>query len=410
MNSSQKYDNSALGSWAGYIYQGLCGLYHSIKLIGEKRGKYAGYRLYLDSYEDFAIANETDELVSLHQCKDEKWVTDYTEEYNKMHRKLLLFQKSPNVKCIGDCKLYFHTNKNVKTSEDIILYPFTEQQKFCEPDKIIPLITAVVTKIIGKDKDTVDIIVFRLVALIDRKVLSVHQKYIVKSNKESLKNIAKKEYIKFQDIIDILFAEVEVFKNDRDSFIIRIKYELLNRLQSLCDDDDMLKQEERMSLEAKQNIQFLINRICSMNVCEMEKFLQRIHPMDNLSDRNLSKFADVANSDKACNLFRVVTEIEHLEDDLSWNNEKGRETPTSLGNNPKTAIMCKRILDNAKNLDVLYEYDWLIGDVREDVSSIGDYLKSIANVNDRDKAENNIFSMKKVGILTIDSRKNEKYD
>lgn len=32
---SRKLDNSALGSWAGYTYQGLCGLYHSLKLIGE---------------------------------------------------------------------------------------------------------------------------------------------------------------------------------------------------------------------------------------------------------------------------------------------------------------------------------------------------------------------------------------
>lgn len=66
-------DNSALGSWAGYVYQGLCGIYHCIRLIGEDRDKYVGYKLFLDSYEDFAIMNDADKLVSLHQCKDEKW-------------------------------------------------------------------------------------------------------------------------------------------------------------------------------------------------------------------------------------------------------------------------------------------------------------------------------------------------
>lgn len=36
---SRELDNSALGSWAGYVYQGLCGIYHCIRLIGEDRDK-----------------------------------------------------------------------------------------------------------------------------------------------------------------------------------------------------------------------------------------------------------------------------------------------------------------------------------------------------------------------------------
>jgi len=71
---SRKLDNSALGSWAGYTYQGLCGLYHSLKLIGEDRDKYQQYKLYLDSYEDFAIMNGSEKLVINVRMKREKLI------------------------------------------------------------------------------------------------------------------------------------------------------------------------------------------------------------------------------------------------------------------------------------------------------------------------------------------------
>ena len=126
--SSRELSNSALGSWAGYTYQGLCGLYHSLKLIGEDRDKYQQYKLYLDSYEDFAIMNGSEKLVSLHQCKDEKGKTDYVDEYKKMIAKKKLFKKKGL--CISDCKLYFHANKAVDVGRGITQYPFTDTQNY----------------------------------------------------------------------------------------------------------------------------------------------------------------------------------------------------------------------------------------------------------------------------------------
>ncbi len=89
---------------------------------------------------------------------------------------------------------------------------------------------------------------------------------------------------------------------------------------------------------------------------------------------------------------------------------KGKETPTSLSNQLKVPLLCKKIIDNSENLDVLYEYDWLIGDVQHDVSNIGGYLKKFSDVNGIHEDGKSIFATKKVGILTIDSKKNGKYD
>ncbi len=86
-NYNCKLNNSVIGSWEAYVYQGLCGLYHSIRLIGKNCNRCVDYKLFLDSYEDFAIMNDEGKFVSLHQCKDEKCKTDYADEYRKMRAK-----------------------------------------------------------------------------------------------------------------------------------------------------------------------------------------------------------------------------------------------------------------------------------------------------------------------------------
>lgn len=64
MAVERKFNNSAIGSWAGYIYQGLCAVYvvlhyfHDVVNNPELRDKYGKYILYLDSYDDFSTMME----------------------------------------------------------------------------------------------------------------------------------------------------------------------------------------------------------------------------------------------------------------------------------------------------------------------------------------------------------------
>ena len=81
---------------------------------------------------------------------------------------------------------------------------------------LVGLIHNQVANILGKDDATVKKVVFSLVALIDQKVLDIHQKYIPKSNRKALREIAKESAscVKFQTILERLFAEEEVFAYD----------------------------------------------------------------------------------------------------------------------------------------------------------------------------------------------------
>ena len=403
--NSRQLENSAIGSWAGYVYQGLCGLYHSIKLIGENRDKYTGYKLYLDSYEDFAIMDDTGKLVSLHQCKDEKGKTDYTDEYKKMRAKKNVL-KSHDL-CSADCKLYFHANKVVDAGIGIIQYPFTDTQNYCEPGQLMDFIKNQVTTLLDKNEQTIKKVVYSLVALIDQKVLEIHQRYIPKGNRKALRTIAKEpaSCIEFLDILNRLFVEEDVFVFDRASYVTRIKYKLIKDLLIICNDED----DEDMTDEKRSRALFLIESLRRMNVDDVESFLKRVHPINNVTARSLDDFANIASDAKALTLFNVISELDMLDDDLSWTTDKGKETPTSLNSDMSTSKLCKKILKNIINQDSLYEYDWLVGDVLENVDNIGNYLPSIADVEGKGKDGRSIFETKKVGLVTKQNKKDGNY-
>lgn len=403
----RKYDNSAIGSWAGFIYQGLCGLCYCLKLIAEDREKYKGYKLYLDSYEDFAIMDERGKLVSLHQCKNEKNVTDYTVEFAKMKTKLEILAEQDEPGCAEDCKLFFHTNKLLKVVDDIVLYPFTETQNYCEPGDLMSLINNQVSNILQKEEPTINKVFYSLMALIEQKVLSVHQKFIAKKNSIALHKIAKEKYsaISFQTIIDRIFIEEEVFAYDRESYVTRIKYKLIGDLLEISNDAD----DEEITDEQKMHVLFLVNHLQTMSVDEMESFLKRIHPVDNILDRNLENYGSVSSPEKVNSLYNLISELEMLDDDLSWNTDKGKETPTSLSPVYKTAKLCEKIVKNKTNNDSLYEYDWLVGDVRETVSNLAKYLPDISDVEGKDNDERSIFETKKVGLVSKQDKIDGKY-
>ncbi len=66
-SAEEKSPHTAITSWSGFVYQGKVALYHSLKLILEDIQGCSNYKLQLDSLEDFAILDEDDNPISLHQ-------------------------------------------------------------------------------------------------------------------------------------------------------------------------------------------------------------------------------------------------------------------------------------------------------------------------------------------------------
>jgi hypothetical protein len=68
--------------------------------------------------------------------------------------------------------------------------------------------------------------------------------------------------------------------------------------------------------------------------------------------------------------------------------------------------LCKQIYENSTNLDLLYEYDWIVGDVDYKVNNIASEPRC-TKIKDNDP--DNIFNKKNIGILRIEDKKNENY-
>lgn len=195
------------------------------------------------------------------------------------------------------------------------------------------------------------------------------------------------------------------FVYDRDSYITRIKYKLIKDLDDICCDED----NDEITDEQKEHISFLVERLRAMKPDEMEPFLRRVHPIDDISKRSVDDYANVSAKGKVLALFNVVSELELLDDDLSWNTIKGKETPTSLNKDLKAATLCKKIIRNRTNNNSLYEYDWLVGDVLESIDDIGTYLPTISDVESKTNDERSIFETKKVGLVSKQDKIDGKY-
>ena len=53
--SHREQINSAIGTWSGFIYQGLCGVLVALRMLETGAEEINEYKLQLDGYEDFSI-------------------------------------------------------------------------------------------------------------------------------------------------------------------------------------------------------------------------------------------------------------------------------------------------------------------------------------------------------------------
>lgn len=156
--SPREQINSAIGTWSGFIYQGLCGILVSLRMIASDREGTAGYKLQLDGYEDFSILDDNDQIVSLHQCKSIKGRKDYEEDLVKMKLK-----RDGYTNLRTDTKNFFHCNEKVTIDATLSIeaYPFRVGQTNCGPGELKGIIKEEVEKLKKPESDS-EIILNRL--------------------------------------------------------------------------------------------------------------------------------------------------------------------------------------------------------------------------------------------------------
>lgn len=396
-----KAPHTAIGTWAGYIYQGCCALLYVLRLLGDGRAQYEGYSLRLDSYEDFSIHNEQDKITSLHQCKSVKDKSDYNEEFSKMVKKCEEYQA--NGKCAKGVKMYFHCSKTVDIDRkyDIEPYQFEEGKTACSPGRIMVLISNELKRCgcKGDEESKRDV----LLSMIDCEVLDTQQESF--DGNRNLSDIALERNIPFSVIIDVLDRVSLNLDEKQYLAFVRDRYSRL--LYEFSED-------EKLEGESLNKVESLAMAIMRMDDGQTKEVIQRLNPRKSFA-LDLNSLPDINSEDAINSLGKVVAQTQRLDDEdgIFWHKPRFL-TPSTLHRGVSMEKQCTDIYRNSANLDMLMTYDGIVGDVEEHVDDIKAKAKDITDVpiengND-DKEHKNIFNTKKIGILTIEDKNGGLYD
>jgi hypothetical protein len=393
--SHREQINSAIGTWSGFIYQGLCGILVALKMIKDNKEGTRDYKLQLDGYEDFIILDEREKIVSLHQCKSVKGRTDYDEDLKKMKQKRDGFDNLRE-----DVKSYFHCNESVSIPDDLDIdnYLFKEGKTKCEPGEIKGVIKEVI-ELVKKPESNSDAVLARLESIVNANVLNTQQKYFG-SNKQ-LNQIAREEYIPFREIQGIC----------EESIIRLTPIDILTQIKTRYVQQFRLRIENEYAEKDMTHVEQVIRRIVDMDEQEMKDFMQRITPRKKF-EYNQETIADFCSDDQINLFFNLIEEFPVNPQGIDWITRNSKQTPTTLSDTQNIKTTCRQIYENRANLDAMWIYDWLVGKIDgESVLDIAVVGAPVTTVEREDAEEKkNIFKEKKVGIMNLNDKRNGTYN
>ena len=394
--SNREQINSAIGTWSGFIYQGLCGILVSLRMIEADKEGTTGYKLQLDGYEDFSILDDKDRIVSLHQCKSIKGRKDYKEDLEKMKLKRDDFT---NIR--ADAKSFFHCNEKVTIDSalGIEVYPFKVGQTNCGPGELKGIIKEEVEKLKKPESDS-EVILNRLEGLVNSNVLNTQQMYFDKD--EKLYVISRTRYVSFADIAAICFGTL--LRLDVADILTIIKSRYIREFHERIGGNG--------GMDNMPHVEAFIMKFVGMNQDEMKLFMQRIHPMEKF-DYSLGSLLSVCSDERVDLLYDLVHDFPLDNDGLHWITTNSKQTPSTLADIKEIEHTCRKIYENRANFDAMWIYDWFVGridgKVKESVTDIRKIASQITDVEEPE-AERSIFREKIVGIMTINDKRNGKFD
>ena len=207
----------------------------------------------------------------------------------------------------------------------------------------------------------------------------------------------------FSGFIAIIFdADIPLDFNRKEVFVSFLRSRYIMNLRQ--------RMEEELEYGSQVNEEQLIVFIDSFVKLTTEQtmeFFQRICPCEKI-DSGLEGCLRLASEEKINTLFNQINSLEVLiPDGLHWVQEEKKQTPSTLGADRNVRQFCVRIFNNAANLDMLREYDQIIGCVTDSVENIRECVYNIKH-SDIEKDPNNIFEINKE-LIDREAEKQEKY-
>lgn len=401
---SCKFTNSAIGSWSGYIYQGMCAVYVVLNRILEEYDsngnldKIRDYLLYLDAYDDFSIHDGNNKAISLHQCKLYKKTQDFKEAQEQLLETKEYWLKEKV--CTQNTVVYFHSNQQPPLIGGILSFVDFEGNKSFDADTLSQKLRRLITEIFERQKieRPQERVCNALISWIDTQVITIHKRFL--NSKERLREIAidKNSAIPFSEIINILFED-DLAKYPSRDFYKLLKYEFLHSIKNKI--EESYESEDDWEGGISEFVQDFVDKIGNIPIANFGHIIQRLLPVKGIHPSEES-VRNVCNSSVAQEFIQLVALCRFkLEAELHWNEKCKRQTPIAVEQN-SLAQACKLLYKNRANLDCLREYDILI--TKDGNEFIPDIIDKVSIFSSTDKAnddDKNIFKEKRVGLLSV---------
>ena len=415
--------DSAADSWSGFIYQGKVALYHVLKLLIDGVNPNQ-HQLQLDSLEDFAILNENNLQISLHQVKALRshLYNTYKKAFVKLEERREMFP----------CDVaYFHLAiKNEKTKKEIedihktiTLYEYRNGNTYCSLDDIDASIEELISiYFINNDlnefnnQNYIQIVRNCLEDIILKQIIAIHA-CSQRRNGLRLNEAAYYFPIPFVSFTDLLHTDLNTRTADEVYYLNSTK-KLINKYytefaleleEELIDEGLELTEQQRLKLDNH------LLEINSLNKAELISFIKNLMPHREFKLQTLFDFKDnnvsqdeFKDSFLRC-LFELIDPTFKIGEGLMWSsNDSTKYTATSIYA-PQSDLkkICKKIYKNIidNSFEIPYQSDFLITKDIE-IKSIKEGLNNQIEIPDEIDDKNNITKWSNVGLVKIETAKN----
>ena len=386
-------EHTAVASWSGFVYQGLCALYHSLVLLQRNWDAAKCKYLSLEAYEDFAILDGQGKIESFHQCKCYQKETDFTDECHKMADKEDYWRNKKNMLSASYDKMYFHSNQDVTLADGVQAYEFAPGITKCNPFEIYARIEILVQEVLAMRRlpGSSNAKTAKLITIISEHVSYIHKESI--DNPGRSFDTAANTPIPLTAFVKILESPQEEYT--KDERIETCRHFLIMALF------DRLKKARNVDYERMDEFIIMVE---SLSHIEFQNFARRIYPDFDIlaSDLNV---AEISNKTRVNYLFNVVNKVIDTLNDatLDWKDDMGqRLSPSTIGKDKDPEEYCADIVNNPYSADLRRDYRWIVGDIDHVVDDIEEGAKIITQAAPTDYTD--VTQTSKIGLMDIDTK------
>lgn len=404
--------HSAVDTWSGFIYQGKVSLYHVLHLLNNVQNS-NNNSLQLDSLEDFAVLDNNEDLISLHQVKA---VNDTT--YNRYRVDFLkLEQKRATYPCSG---AFFHVAKenerdNValqKNHPTIEFYEYSNGNLYCELNEIETLIDGLISNYLytnnlqhWNNDLNIEVIRTKLEGIIFTQVVNIHA---INHQKNGLRISEAAFYctIPFKSFISVLNTDPANLI-DEEYYLTTAKILINDWFKEFG--NELEEQGPKLSFDDKLKMDKYLMEINALSSNELLKLLKLITPQRKVEFNNLKQFNEnLQQRDFQWSFVQGLFELVLCQDVMKkpvWTCQEGKKNALTGIDDGRVHLrrIARKIKDNILNNDVElpYEIDRLITTELE-VESLKDvWNNQNDSPEDPDGGKNNVTKWENIGLIKL---------